>query len=126
MKNTIKRRIGNKKLNDSAQNEGKSPKILSCKQDAPQSCACAPTYVPDVAWEQNYVNTISWYFLGLPPEMLCMFVCVEVQRPSQQFFSHVGSEPPLPGNYQYFRSVKCLAQGHNTAEVGFEPPTSRS
>ena len=27
---------------------------------------------------------------------------------------------------QYFWGVKCLAQGHNTAEVGFEPPTSRS
>ena len=27
---------------------------------------------------------------------------------------------------QYFRGVKCLAQGHNTAVVGFEPPTSRS
>ena len=27
---------------------------------------------------------------------------------------------------QYFRGVKCHAQGHNTAAVGFEPPTSRS
>ena len=27
---------------------------------------------------------------------------------------------------QYFRGVKCLAQGHNTAAVGFELPTSRS
>ena len=27
---------------------------------------------------------------------------------------------------QYFRGVKCLAQGHNTAAVGFEPRTSRS
>ena len=27
---------------------------------------------------------------------------------------------------QYFRGVKCLAQGHNTAAVGFEPPTFRS
>ena len=27
---------------------------------------------------------------------------------------------------QYFQGVKCLAQGHNTAAVGFEPPTSRS
>ena len=27
---------------------------------------------------------------------------------------------------QYFRGVKCLAQGHNTAVVGFEPRTSRS
>ena len=27
---------------------------------------------------------------------------------------------------QYFRGVKCLAQGRNTAAVGFEPRTSRS
>ena len=27
---------------------------------------------------------------------------------------------------QYFRGVKCLAQGHNTAAVGLEPQTSRS
>ena len=27
---------------------------------------------------------------------------------------------------QYFRGVKCLAQEHNTAEVGLEPRTSRS
>ena len=27
---------------------------------------------------------------------------------------------------QYFRGVKCLAQGHNTAAVGLEPGTSRS
>ena len=27
---------------------------------------------------------------------------------------------------QYFRGVKCLAQGHNTAVVGLEPRTSRS
>ena len=25
------------------------------------------------------------------------FVCVEAYRPSQQFFSHIGTEPPLPG-----------------------------
>ena len=41
-------------------------------------------------------------------------------------FSHVGMEPPLPGYYQYFRGVKSLAQGHNRAEVGFEPPTPLS
>ena len=27
---------------------------------------------------------------------------------------------------QYFRGVKCLAQGHNTAAVGFEPRSERS
>ena len=26
----------------------------------------------------------------------------------------------------YFRGVKCLAQGHNTEAVGFEPPTASS
>ena len=46
-----------------------------------------------------------------------VFVCVEALRPTQQFFSHVGAEPPHPGYYQYFRGVKCLAQGHNTEEV---------
>ena len=43
---------------------------------------------------------------------VCLFVCVEVERPSQQFFSHVGTEPPLSGYYQYFQGVKCLAQGN--------------
>ena len=27
---------------------------------------------------------------------------------SQQFFSHVGTEPPLPGYYQYFLRGKCI------------------
>ena len=30
----------------------------------------------------------------------------------------------LPGYYQYFSGSKCVAQGHNTAEVGIETPTS--
>ena len=43
---------------------------------------------------------------------------VQAQRPSKQFFSHVGTEPPLPGYYQYFSGSECVfAQGHNTAEV---------
>ena len=44
-----------------------------------------------------------------------LFVCVEALPPSQQFFSHVGTEPPLPGYYQYFGGVKCLAQVQNMA-----------
>ena len=42
--------------------------------------------------------------------------------PSGYLFSYVGTEPLLPGYYQYFRGVKCLALGHNTAEVGFDTP----
>ena len=38
--------------------------------------------------------------------------------------SHVGREPPLPGYYQSFRGVKCLAQGHGGDR--FRTPTSRS
>ena len=34
-----------------------------------------------------------------------VFVLVEVLRPSQQVFSHVGKEPLLPGYYQYFCGV---------------------
>ena len=37
-----------------------------------------------------------------------LFVWVEALRPSQQFFSHVGTEPPLPGYYQYFLGGKCI------------------
>ena len=31
---------------------------------------------------------------------VCLFVWAEALRPSQQFFSHVGTEPPLLGYYQ--------------------------
>ena len=57
---------------------------------------------------------------------MLLFVCVEAKRPRQQFFIPVGTEPPLPGYYHYFRGVKYLVQGHNTAVVGFEHPISRS
>ena len=46
-------------------------------------------------------------FSGIYPKM---FVCVEALSPSQQFFSHVGTEPTLPGFNQYFRELMCLAQ----------------
>ena len=52
---------------------------------------------------------------------LCLFVLM-LKRSSHKFFSHVGTEPPLPGYYQYFSESKCVfAQEHNTAEVGIEP-----
>ena len=39
---------------------------------------------------------------------------VKAYRPSKQLFSHVGTEPSLPGYYQYFSGNKCVfAQGHN-------------
>ena len=42
-----------------------------------------------------------------------------------QFFSHVGTEPTLPGYNQNYRELMCLAKGHNTVPpVGIEPMTS--
>ena len=54
---------------------------------------------------------------------VCLFVYLFVLRlnVSDNFFSLVGTVPLLHEYYQYFLGVKCLAQGHNTAEVGFEP-----
>ena len=69
---------------------------------------------------------------------MCLFFCVHVimwfglvllrlNFPVTKIFSHVGTEPPLPAYYQYFSgSNYVFAQGHNTAEVGIETPTSRS
>ena len=55
-----------------------------------------------------------------------LFVCTVAQRPSKQFFSHVGMEPTLPRFKQYCRELMCLAQGHNTVPpVGIEPRISR-
>ena len=43
---------------------------------------------------QSKVDVMPKYFLNICDEL---FVCVEAERPSQQFFSHVGMEPSLPG-----------------------------
>ena len=60
-------------------------------------------------------------------DLMVWFGFVKAEHPSKQFFSHVGTEPPLPGYYQYFLRSKCVfAQGHNTAEVGIKPLTSCS
>ena len=60
--------------------------------------------------------------------MVIVFVRLGLCLASQStIFSHFVTEPPLPGYYQYFWGSKCVfAQGHNTAEVGIEPLTSRS
>ena len=50
-----------------------------------------------------------------------------VYYPGKQFFSHFGTEPLLPGYLPVlWEPLKCLAQGHHTVVVGFEPWTSLS
>ena len=48
---------------------------------------------------------------------LFLFVWVEVLRPSQYFFSHVGTEPLLPGYYQYFLGGKCILLRQRLSDV---------
>ena len=69
-----------------------------------------------------------------------LFVCIEVKRPSQQFFRYVGMAPPLPGYQPVLwglnlpcprtqhgaTSENCLAQGQNmVSPVRTEPRTTQ-
>ena len=62
------------------------------------------------------------------PGYTCLFVCLCWGLTSQStiFQSYRDGATASWVINQYFRGVKCLAQGHNTAAVGLEPPTSRS
>ena len=57
--------------------------------------------------------------------MNILFVWVEALSPSQQFFSHVRTEPLLPGYYQYFFGGKCILLKDTTRrpELGSNPRT---
>ena len=56
---------------------------------------------------------------------LALFV-LRLKVPLNNFFSHVRTEPTLPGFNQYYRELVCLAQGHNTVTpVGIELRTSQ-
>ena len=54
-----------------------------------------------------YISVDS--LLSLLGVLYCLFV-MRLNVPVNQFFSHVGTEPPLPMYYPYFRGLKCLAQ----------------
>ena len=43
-----------------------------------------------------------------------VFVLIVVLRPGKQFFSHVETEPPIPGYYQYF---ECEIRFHPAGDV---------
>ena len=64
----------------------------------------------DIIWSILYADVLCW---GLTSQSTIFQSCRD------------GATASWVIN-QYFRGVKCLAQGHNTAAVGFEPPTSRS
>ena len=68
----------------------------------------------------------AWADIGHWPILLfCLFV-LKLNVPVSNFSVMSGRSHRFLGNNQYVWGVKCLAQGHNTAAVGFESPTSRS
>ena len=63
------------------------------------------------------------------PFVILLFVCLFMLRLNvavNKFSGMLGRSRRFLGITSTFRGVKCLAQGHNTAEVDFEHPTSRS
>ena len=61
-----------------------------------------------------------------PVEAICWLVVLRLNVPVNNFSVMSGRSHRFLVINQYFRGVKCFAQGHNTAEVGLEPRTSRS
>ena len=61
-----------------------------------------------------------------PVPFFCLFVCFEALRTSQQFFSHVGTEPIIPGcyMYQYFRGVNVSCSRIQHGDRGDRSPVS--
>ena len=53
---------------------------------------------------------------------------IDSYRPGKQFFSHVATEPPLSGYYQYFWGVNapCSRTQRGLTRVGLEYPISGS
>ena len=65
-------------------------------------------------------------FAHAKDKWIAFFVLKLMYSPSQQCFSHVGTEPGLSGFNQYCKELMCLAQGHNSVPlVGIEPRTYR-
>ena len=78
-------------------------------------------------FEQSVVGSAWNSFYGFKPRWrydLMQFVCLcwGLMSQSTIFQSCRDGATASWVINQYFRRVKCLAQGHNTAAVGFEPP----
>ena len=71
-----------------------------------------PKLIYQTSIEFSIRNTLLQKFLQTDMIFFYQFkdflVWVEALHPNQQFFSHVGTEPLLPGYYQYFLGGKCI------------------
>ena len=76
-------------------------------------CPHEETLGPQLRTERTAMTLVGWLCWGLTSQSTIFQSCRD------------GAIASWVIN-QYFRGVKCLAQGHNTAAVGLEPRTSRS
>ena len=67
----------------------------------------------------SWVWVLVWSFAS-PTSPLFRFVSFLLNRTSKQFFSHVRTEPPLPGYYQYFLGGKCILLKETTRRPEWE------
>ena len=95
---------------------------MSCGMTKPTNWVCAQRRLR-TAW----ASAQSDQSLRCPHEEALFFcLCWGLTSQSTIFQSYRDGATASWVINQYFRGVKCLAQGHNTAAVGIEPPTSRS
>ena len=73
-----------------------------------------------------WTTSLNEYLRQFPQSLCRICLCWGLTSQSTTFQSCRDGATASWVINQYFRGVKCLAQGHNTAAVGFEPPTSRS
>ena len=87
-----------------------------------RSCICEIERGRSVALPYRLISAFVFFSASVS------FRFVFAKGLSKQFFSHAGTEPPLPGYYKYFLGGKCILLKDTTQRprVRIEPPTSRS
>ena len=86
------------------------------------------TLIERIGWSESSQGAhVIWLVLSCSVSVICLrWLCWGLTSQSTIFQSCRDGAIASWVINQYFLGVKCLAQGHNTAEVGLEPRTSRS
>ena len=68
-----------------------------CQKNGTDTCCCQASLVINA-----FVKKVRSFFFLSPIIGWLVGWLIDSIRPCKQFFNHVGTEPPLPGCYQYF------------------------
>ena len=132
----MKRRLASERISPSA---GFEPETPWSNFESAKSSAMRLLLVK--SWKQENVTLTTMPIIWIGTKTICPFpicglvdglgsfgwlVVLRLNGPVNNFQSCRDGAIASWVINQYFRGVKCLAQGHNTAAVGLEPRTSRS